>query len=122
MVAASDPAAGLRTLGANLGRAAGTVGARGSQVVRATAARVERDAKILAPVDTGNLRNSISTTLTGDGRSKVMSAEVGPTASYGRYVELGTSRMAAQPYLFPALDRHEDNFTAAMARIATEGL
>lgn len=36
-------------------------------------------------------------TMDGDGRWIV-----GVGAEYGAYVELGTSRMAAQPYLFPA--------------------
>lgn len=91
---------------------AGRVDRRGAQVIRKTARAIEADAKAMAPVDTGYLRSSISTTFTG------VSAEVGPTAHYGIYVELGTSRMAAQPYLFPAADRHEEAFVEAMAQLA----
>lgn len=115
MASLGDP---FRKLASDVRSESGRVGARGALVVRATALRIERDAKIMAPVDTGNLRNSISTTLAGDGRGARMTAEIGPTASYGIYQELGTSRMAAHPFLFPAADRHEPAFIAAMAQAA----
>jgi hypothetical protein len=40
-------------------------------------------------------------------------AEIGPTASYGIYVELGTSRMRPQPYLGPATEKHAPAFYRA---------
>lgn len=107
-----------RKLAQDLRNAAGRVGKDMANVIRKGAADIQRDAKILAPVDTGNLRNSISTTITGDGRTGSMTAEIGPTASYGIYLELGTSRMAAQPFLFPATDRNEPAILAAMAQVA----
>ena len=112
----------LRGLSVDLGNEAKSVGARVASAVRKTARSIERDAKIMAPVDTGNLKNSISTDVTGDGRTASMRATIGPTAHYGIYQELGTSRMAAQPYLFPAADRHEPGFIAAMAQAATPKL
>ena len=70
---------------------------------------VERDAKILAPVVTGRLMNSI----THDVNERDISARVGipprfdnTSMMYGVYVELGTSKMAAQPYLRPALEKN----------------
>lgn len=114
-MAAGDP---LRKLSADLKGESKRVGARGALVVRKTAAAITRDARLMAPVDTGNLRASISSTITGDGRNNRMSAEIGPTASYGWFVEGGTSRMAPQPYLFPAADRHEAAFLAAMSQAA----
>jgi len=62
---------------------------------------IERDAKVFAPVDTGNLRNSIGIDFIGD-----LTAVIGPTAHYGHYVESGTSRMAPQPYMRPAAERN----------------
>lgn len=112
----------FRRFAADMRAQSGRLGARAAQVVRKTAADIERDAKIMAPVDTGNLRSSISTALSGDGRAASMTAEVGPTASYGIYVEFGTSRMRAQPYLFPAADRHEPAFVEAMSRLAKPDL
>jgi hypothetical protein len=51
------------------------------------------------PVDTGNLKSSESVDVAG------LRFEAGPTADYGEYVELGTSRMAAEPYAGPAFDQ-----------------
>ena len=111
----------VRALGARMQAASGSVGARVSAVVRKTAFDIETDAKILAPYDTGDLRNSISTTITGDGRHGAMTAEIGPTVEYGIYVEYGTSRMPGQPYLGPAFDRRAPSFTEALAQIGEQG-
>lgn len=107
----------VRQVAANLERANRTVGADAARVLRRSAARVETLGKANAPVDTGNLRGSISTEVEGDGRTGVMSAEIGPTASYGAYVELGTSRQPPQPYMFPAADRVAPEFVAALQRL-----
>lgn len=104
-------------LGARLAQASAGVTVRASQAVRKTAADIEARGKANAPVDTGNLRNSIGTTQHGD-----LEAEVGPTAHYGAYVEYGTYRMAPQPYLGPAVDAAADGFREACARIAGETL
>lgn len=112
---AGDP---IRSFSREVRRKDRRLGAITSAVVRKTASDIERDAKQNAPVDTGNLRASIGATYTGDGRMSRMSAEIGPTANYAQYVELGTYKMAAQPYLFPAADRHEAAFYEAMAKIA----
>ena len=64
--------------------------------------RVNRRAKQLAPVDTGRLRSSIVNETQLDERGLV--EIVGTDVEYAGHVELGTSRMAAQPYLRPALD------------------
>lgn len=58
---------------------------------------VESDAKALAPVDKGFLRNSISRAVTK------ISAVVGASAFYAIFVELGTRFQSAQAFLFPAL-------------------
>lgn len=65
------------------------------------AIRVERMAKRLCPVDTGRLRASITHALESDAQGVL--AIVGTDVHYAPYVEFGTSRMAAQPYLRPAL-------------------
>lgn len=87
------------------------------QVVGKTAADITADAKINAPVDTGNLKGSIGYDMTRDGGS--IGAEIGPTASYGIHLEYGTSRMAPQPYLNPAFDKHIGSFQEVMGRIAS---
>lgn len=64
---------------------------------------VERSAKEFAfsSVDTGTLRRSI----THEFLSKHL-AIVGSNVVYAPYVELGTSKMSAQPYLRPALHKN----------------
>ena len=61
-------------------------------------------AKDRCPVDTGNLRNSI--THTSDGKA----AYIGTNVAYGKYPELGTVKMAAQPYLRPAAADHAGTY------------
>ena len=65
------------------------------------AARVETRAKVLAPVDTGRLRSSITWALLVDGRG--LYAEVGTNVLYAIYQELGTRHHRPQPFLVPAL-------------------
>lgn len=65
---------------------------------------IAREAKALAPVDTGYLREHIDTDL-----SRLLPdlvALVVSGADYSRFLEFGTSRMAAQPFMRPAYERH----------------
>lgn len=61
-------------------------------------------AKKLTPVDTGNLRNSI--THAHDDKSVV----IGTNVEYAPFVELGTSKMHEQPYLRPAVQDHLEQY------------
>jgi HK97 gp10 family phage protein len=70
---------------------------------------VETYAKILAPVDTGFLRNSITVD-----EVTPTQAIIAPHTDYAEHVEFGTVRMAAQPYMRPALDEHESEIIAAV--------
>ena len=63
-------------------------------------------AKKLAPVDTGNLRNSI----THDVDDGEPAAYIGTNVEYAQYQELGTIHMAAQPFLKPAVADHTNEF------------
>jgi len=98
-----------------LDRIMSRLGINNEQMVRAIALDIEGDAKLNCPVDTGALRSSIFTktatfddTNWGNEDTEPLPnppenvAYVGPTVSYAEYVELGTSRQAAQPFLTPA--------------------
>lgn len=90
------------------------------RVIQAGAMAIKRDAQIGAPVDTGNLRNSISydtQTLANSVR-----AEIGPTAEYAPYVEEGTSKMEPQPFLGPAFDRNLAAIEEAAVQASIEDL
>lgn len=103
-------------LAADLSKAGPIATLRAADAIAKTALDIERDAKMLAPVDTGYLRNSISVDVGGTAWGR-LHAEIGPTAEYGVYVEYGTSRMAPQPYLGPAADRNGPLLEAAFAQI-----
>lgn len=66
------------------------------------ALQVDRAAKRNCPVDTGRLRSSITNEIGTDAQGLV--ATIGTNVEYAPYVELGTSKMAAQPFLLPALE------------------
>lgn len=75
----------------------------------ASAARViSEEARQRCPVDTGNLRDSIS--VETDGQKAVVTA----TADYAAYVEFGTSKAAAQPFLVPAILESADAAVSAI--------
>ena len=67
--------------------------------------KAEGYAKMICPVDTGNLRNSITHT-SGEEQTEY----IGTNVEYGPYVEMGTSRTKAQPYLKPAIEDHTDTY------------
>lgn len=113
----------LRRLSADIRRAAASTGQRAQVVIRKTAVDISSTAKKIAPVDTGNLKGSIGhSDLRTVGRSGSLSVEIGPTASYGVFVEQGTSRMAPQPFMGPAADQHAPAFEQAMQQLGLEGL
>ena len=58
------------------------------------------------PVDTGNLRASITHEVDAGGKA----VYVGTNVEYAPYVELGTSRQKAQPYLRPAATGHSSQY------------
>lgn len=108
----------MNTITAQLQSKNGRIGAQGSAVLRKSAFQVEALGKLFCPVDTGHLKGSIGTSFDGDGRFGGMSAEIGPTAHYGGYVEWGTRYMAPHAYMGPALDRVGPSFVAAVAAIS----
>ena len=63
-------------------------------------------AKKLAPVDTGNLRNSITHEV-DDGEPAVY---IGTNVEYAPYQGLGTIYMEAQPFLKPAVADHANEY------------
>ena len=52
--------------------------------------------------DTGRLASSVEFNLPTAGR---LMGEVGTNVIYGRYLEFGTSRMAARPWLLPSFEK-----------------
>lgn len=87
--------------------------------------RVQHRAQELCPVDTGRLRNSITYRLGGGGyafpgmgASAGKEVSVGSEVEYAAYVELGTERTRAQPFLVPAASEYADEYR----RVVEDGL
>ena len=78
--------------------------------LRAGGMVVMNAAKANAPVLTGNLRRSIAI-VDGPGPQEIT---IGTDVEYAPFVEFGTSKMAAQPYLRPAIDENHDAVIGAI--------
>lgn len=86
-------------------------------------------------VDTGRLRNSITFAISGEKANKTTytdnskgvynysgtapddkekSVYIGTNVEYAKHVELGTSRMAARPFLKPAATEHSEEYKRIM--------
>jgi HK97 gp10 family phage protein len=89
---------------------------RASAVVRRASFDVEGQAKGRAPVDTGALKNSIGTEFENGGLTGI----VAPHVEYAAFVEYGTKRMSAQPYMTPAAESVAPAFIAAMKQMLQE--
>jgi HK97 gp10 family phage protein len=87
-----------------------------SAEVKRAALDVEALAKARVPVKTATLQRSIHTVFPTD-----LSAIVGPSVFYGIYVEMGTRRMGARPYMRPAaeavLPKFADQIRALLGKL-----
>jgi HK97 gp10 family phage protein len=72
-------------------------------------------AQQIVPVRTGRLRDSITYTV-ADGTLTIMA-----TAPYAKYVEFGTRRMQAEPYIRPAIDAYLYGITDPLQREVCAG-
>lgn len=72
----------------------------------------ESYAKAACPVDTGRLRNSITHEQYSDDTEVI-----GTNVEYAPYVELGTSKMGAKPFLRPAAENHTAEYKAIMQQV-----
>ncbi len=70
-------------------------------------------AKAECPVDTGRLRSSVSHARDDN------AAYIGTNVEYAPYVELGTSRMDARPFLRPAASEHSDEYESIVKSALT---
>jgi len=82
--------------------------AEGRALRKATKAGAEvivQEARNKAPYKTGKLKRAIRSKF-GQARGRIVTVEIGPAprAHYGGFLEVGTSRMPAQPFLRPAMD------------------
>lgn len=86
--------------------------ARAAEEVAKTTFDIEAGAKAKAPVDTGNLMNSITAEVDG------LTGTVSTNVEYAPYQEYGTSKMPAHPYMTPAAEAAWPDFLAGMTKVA----
>ena len=79
----------------------GAVKAAKARALEIIGGKGETYAKMLCPVDTGRLRNSI-THVQEDESTEI----IGTNVEYAPYVDLGTVKQRAQPFLRPAAANH----------------
>lgn len=85
---------------------------KADKLVGAAAFKIEGSAKMRVPVKTHFLQNSILARRAGE-----LAYRVDVYAEYGAFVELGTSKMAARPYLVPAVEAEAEAFRKAWAEL-----
>jgi HK97 gp10 family phage protein len=102
----------LLALGADLERSAATAEVKTKTAIRSSISTTERVAKGLVPVKTGALRDSIEASADG------LTGTVTAGTDHAEYVEDGTSVMAPQPFMRPALERGAGELTAQLTHIA----
>ena len=116
---ATDGSAEFELIARNLNNASRQVMPKARQAMKKALGDIASGAKNRAPVDTGALRNSVTTQTQGN--RDYARGEVGPTVHYGGFVERGTSRTRAQPYLRPATDAVLPGYEQALGQI-TDGI
>ena len=79
--------------------------------LEAVGGEAEGDVKLRTPVDTGRLRNSITHMMEGDD-----TVVIGTNVEYAAYVEMGTRKMDAQPYLKPGIEENLDKYGEILER------
>lgn len=97
----------LGKLAGDLGQAGVKVAATMRHEVADTARTVVSQARARAPVDTGTLRNSITSQVSG------LSALVEAGAPYASFVEYGTVRRPPHPFMVPAAQGADQRLTKA---------
>ncbi len=68
-----------------------------------------------SPVKTGTNRRSINIETEINSKGEV-EGKLFTQSGYGGYLEVGTSKMPARPYLFPAVERHREAIAKAIKR------
>lgn len=83
--------------------------------VKNTAMKIERDSKLLVPVDTGELKGSLGTKIKKSTNN--ITAEIGTDVGHAETIEFGSFSHRAQPYLIPSFDRNTGDLEEKIANI-----
>lgn len=75
--------------------------------------KMQQEAVFIHGYSTGTTKRNISLNITDSG----FTAECGPTTEYAEYVEYGTRKMTAQPFVRPAFDVQKVQFIADLRKM-----
>jgi HK97 gp10 family phage protein len=113
---------GSAELTARLENLASRIGELSDEVLVELAERIVEDAKALCPVDTGSLKRSIRYERDPEGGVIIVAGGGGVVnprtrreVDYAAYVEFGSSRSPAQPFLQPALEKNLPSLDALLS-------
>ena len=106
------------TMDSNFGRFYRQFNENERRTLEAIGIFVVGEAKPRTAVRTGNLRDSIDY-IVQEALKKVI---IGTNVEYALYVEKGTSKMRAQPYLTPALEENKQRIQELAAEYLGRGL
>lgn len=76
-------------------------------------AKIQKNADFKKGYQTGATKRSVHLNVTDGG----MTAEAGPSTGYSEYLEYGTRKMEAQPFVRPAFDDQEKKFVQDMRKL-----
>ncbi|MCY6354517.1 HK97-gp10 family putative phage morphogenesis protein [Clostridium sp. ZS2-4] len=110
----------IQSIGANVGRLE-------NKALRNAAEPILEDAKANAPVRTGKLKKGLKITRVKkkDGVKYILvGVDRGDNSEifYGKFIEFGTSKMPAKPFMQPAYEKNKDNIKRTIAETLKEGL
>jgi HK97 gp10 family phage protein len=92
-----------------------------TEAVQQSAERVRDDAKARAPIATGKLFRDIRIKKSQDGLAAEITYTGKKRAFYGKFVEFGTKKMPARPFLGPAWQKEEPAFLEKVTAAINEG-
>ena len=95
---------GIGTVVRNIQALDGQIKAGARKARMRAALEIEREAVAEVPVDSGRLKGSIGTQEVGDITEVGSGVKAGSEVKYAHFVEFGTSKQAAHPYLQPAVE------------------
>ena len=110
----------LQQMGANISRLE-------NKALRNAAEPVLEDAKANVPVRTGKLKKGLKITNVKkkEGIKYILvGVDRGDNSEifYSKFIEFGTSKMSARPFLQPAYEKNKDNIQKTIANTLKEGL
>lgn len=107
----------VAALGGRISASAAVAAKEATKALTQSAKNVERGAKSRAPKDTGELSGAVYSATRGGRTAQI----IAPTR-YAMFNEYGTSKMAPQPFMAPALEAESAAYIASVETIGAAAL